>query len=140
DEESIFAAALECSDPQARADYVEGACANNPKLRERVAMLLSAFGEGEVLEAPPTSVLATAAFGEVTERPGSSIVPYKLLEQSGEGGMGLVFMAEQTQPIRRRVALNIIKTGLDAHAVVARFEAERQALALMDHPNIARVY
>jgi serine/threonine protein kinase len=105
-----------------------------------VAQLLSAFDAGDFLEANPAEVLDTAAFGEVTERAGSSIGPYKLLEQIGEGGMGLVFMAEQTQPIRRRVALKIIKPGLDTQSVVARFEAERQALALMDHPNIARVF
>ena len=75
----------------------------------------------------------------MTERPGTQIGPYKLLEQIGEGGMGVVFMAEQKQPIRRRVALKIIKPGMDTRQVIARFEAERQALAMMDHPNIARV-
>ena len=73
------------------------------------------------------------------EGPGTVIGPYKLLEQIGEGGMGVVYMAEQTQPVRRRVALKIIKPGMDTHQVIARFEAERQALALMDHPNIAKV-
>src|SRR5262249_7981389 len=75
----------------------------------------------------------------VREGPGTLIGPYKLLEQIGEGGMGLVFVAEQQQPVRRRVALKVIKPGMDSRQVVARFEAERQALALMDHPNIARV-
>ena len=74
-----------------------------------------------------------------TERPGTVIGPYKLLEQIGEGGMGVVFMAEQTEPVRRKVALKIIKPGMDSRQVIARFEAERQALALMDHPNIAKV-
>src|SRR6201999_4079465 len=75
----------------------------------------------------------------LAERPGSMIGRYKLLEQIGEGGFGVVFMAEQEQPVRRRVALKIIKLGMDTKQVVARFEAERQALAMMDHPNIARV-
>src|SRR5581483_10380460 len=73
------------------------------------------------------------------ERPGTVIGPYKLLEQIGEGGMGLVFMAEQLQPVRRKVALKVLKPGMDTRQVIARFEAERQALALMDHPNIAKV-
>ena len=75
----------------------------------------------------------------ITERPGTVIGPYKLLEQIGEGGMGVVFMAEQTEPVQRTVALKIIKPGMDTRQVIARFEAERQALALMDHPNIAKV-
>ena len=73
------------------------------------------------------------------EKPGTVIGPYKLLEQIGEGGFGLVFMAEQRQPVRRKVAVKILKPGMDSRQVIARFEAERQALALMDHPNIARV-
>src|SRR5262249_57232957 len=73
------------------------------------------------------------------EGPGTVIGPYKLLEAIGEGGMGTVFMAEQTLPVRRRVALKVIKPGMDTKQVIARFEAERQALALMDHPNIAKV-
>src|ERR1017187_5046022 len=75
----------------------------------------------------------------VSEKPGDRIGRYKLLEKIGEGGYGIVYMAEQTEPIRRRVALKIIKLGMDTRQVIARFEAERQALALMDHPNIARV-
>src|SRR5262249_26278308 len=75
----------------------------------------------------------------ITERPGTVIGPYKLLEQIGEGGFGVVFMAEQQEPIRRKVALKVIKPGMDTRQVIARFEAERQALALMDHPNIAKV-
>ena len=75
----------------------------------------------------------------ITERPGTVIGPYKLLQQIGEGGMGVVFMAEQTEPVQRTVALKIIKPGMDTRQVIARFEAERQALAMMDHPNIAKV-
>src|SRR5262249_25981798 len=74
------------------------------------------------------------------ERPGTVVGPYKLLEQIGEGGFGVVFLAEQTEPVRRRVALKVLKPGMDSRQVVARFEAERQALALMDHPHIARVF
>src|SRR5207247_8302740 len=81
----------------------------------------------------------TADYEPIAERPGSTIGPYKLLQQIGEGGMGVVYMAEQTEPVRRKVALKIIKPGMDSAQVIARFEAERQALALMDHQNIARV-
>jgi serine/threonine protein kinase/Tfp pilus assembly protein PilF len=88
------------------------------------------------LETPPE---VTRPFREITERPGTIIGPYKLMEQIGEGGFGLVFVAEQQQPIRRKVALKVVKPGMDTYEVIARFEAERQALALMDHPNIARV-
>src|SRR6476660_899832 len=76
----------------------------------------------------------------ISERPGAMIGPYKLMEQIGEGGFGLVFVAEQQEPVRRKVALKIIKPGMDSQQVITRFEAERQALALMDHPNIARVF
>src|SRR5437016_9703597 len=82
---------------------------------------------------PPTSV-------PITEKPGDKIGHYKLLQQIGEGGCGIVYMAEQSEPVRRRVALKVIKLGMDTKQVVARFEAERQALALMDHPNIAKVF
>src|SRR5262249_31084452 len=91
---------------------------------------------------PPADAVATkdiATARRITEGPGTRIGLYKLLQPIGEGGMGIVYMAEQEQPIRRRVALKVIKAGMDTDQVVARFEAERQALALMDHPNIARV-
>ena len=83
---------------------------------------------------------ATLDVPAVSERPGTVIGPYKLLQQIGEGGMGTVFMAEQTHPVQRKVALKLIKSGMDSRLVIARFEAERQALALMDHVNIARVF
>src|SRR6185503_18172397 len=89
---------------------------------------------GEFLTDAPAN-----AVDPLTEGPGTVIGPYKLMEQIGEGGMGLVFVAEQSQPIRRRLALKVIKPGMDSRQVIARFEAERQALALMDHPNIAKV-
>jgi serine/threonine protein kinase/WD40 repeat protein len=139
-EESIFYAALQLSDADARSDYISRACGSDGKLRQRVEGLVAAYGEGEFLESPIADVDATELFPPIGEKPGETIGSYKLLEQIGEGGMGLVFMAEQSQPLRRRVALKIIKPGLDTRAVIARFEAERQALALMDHANIARVY
>src|SRR5262249_30272432 len=83
---------------------------------------------------------ATTLHEPITEQPGTVIGPYKLLEQIGEGGFGVVFLAEQTEPIRRKVALKVLKPGMDTRQVVARFEAERQALAIMDHPNIAKVH
>jgi serine/threonine protein kinase len=138
-EESLFYAAIQLDDA-ARDAYLAGACGADGPLRGRIDALLSAYGEGEFLESPATDLAATALLPQIGERPGDSIGRYKLLEQIGEGGMGTVFMAEQTQPLRRRVALKVIKPGLDTRAVIARFEAERQALALMDHPNIARVY
>ena len=91
-------------------------------------------------ESPHTGAAATIDFPPIAERPGTQIGPYKLLEQIGEGGMGVVYMAVQKEPVRRKVALKIIKPGMDTREVIARFEAERQALALMDHPNIAKVF
>src|SRR5260221_12768720 len=93
---------------------------------------------GEPAEAG-TPNAATEVIHPVTERPGDCIGRYKLLQKIGEGGMGVVYMADQEEPVRRRVALKIIKLGMDTKSVIARFEAERQALALMDHPNIAKV-
>ena len=139
-EESVFYAALQLADSDARADYLLGACGGDARLRQRVERLIAAHGAGEFLERPGGGLVATELLSTVSEQPGATIGPYKLLEQIGEGGMGLVFMAEQTRPLRRRVALKIIKPGLDTQAVIARFEAERQALALMEHANIARVF
>ncbi|MFO0913443.1 MAG: protein kinase [Pirellulales bacterium] len=141
DEESIFTAAMQFRDAEvARSAYLASVCGDNIRLRQRVERLLSAYAAAEYLEDPVADVVTTSLFSVIGEKPGDMIGPYKLLEQIGEGGMGLVFMAEQTQPLRRRVALKIIKPGLDTRAVMARFEVERQALALMDHQNIARVY
>ena len=105
----------------------------------RLGELLRVYEEEKsFLEASPVADAATIDT-PIAESPGTFIGPYKLLEQIGEGGFGLVFMAEQQQPVRRKVALKILKPGMDTRQVIARFEAERQALALMDHPNIARV-
>jgi serine/threonine protein kinase/Flp pilus assembly protein TadD len=137
-EESLFAQALEIETPAERAAFLDRACANNPALRAEVEALLRAHERsGDLLDLAdkpqPTTDLPAR------EHPGTVIGPYKLLEQIGEGGMGTVWMAEQTEPIRRRVAVKVVKEGMDTRQVLARFEAERQALALMDHPNIARV-
>jgi serine/threonine-protein kinase len=131
-EESIFDAARQLADPADRTAYLNRACQNDGQLRARIELLLSAHGDGAFLESPAGDFARTAESPKILEQPGTTIGPYKLLEQIGEGGMGLVFMAEQSQPIRRRVALKIIKPGLDTRSVIARFEAERQALALMD--------
>jgi serine/threonine protein kinase len=139
-EASVFAAALEKTSSQERAAYVAEACAGDEKLRRRVENLLRAHAEPDDLLDPPAHQLGTASFVPLVEGPGTVIGPYKLLQQIGEGGFGVVYMAEQTQPVRRIVALKIIKPGMDTAQVIARFESERQALALMDHPNIARVF
>ena len=114
-------------------------------MRQRIeALLLAAEQAGNFLEEPPTGLTkgagSTLAITEPSERTGDRIGRYKLLQQIGEGGCGVVYMAEQEEPVRRRVALKVIKLGMDTKSVIARFEAERQALALMDHPNIAKVF
>src|SRR3989440_8716293 len=139
EEQSIFIEALEKEDPAERAAFLDRTCAADLALRQRVERLLQRHEQpGSFLESPAPNLVATV--GEpVRERPGTVIGPYKLLQVIGEGGMGTVFMAEQQQPVRRKVALKVIKPGMDTRQVIARFEAERQALAMMDHLNIARV-
>jgi serine/threonine protein kinase/WD40 repeat protein/tetratricopeptide (TPR) repeat protein len=138
--EAVFLAALDKTSPQERAAYVEGACAGKPELLGRVRELLASHeGSRGPLDGPPPGLEGTVDQPRVAGRPGTAIGPYKLLQPIGEGGMGTVFMAEQQQPVWRKVALKLIKAGMDSKQVIARFEAERQALALMDHPNIARV-
>src|SRR5262245_12725887 len=140
-ERSIFIAALEKDDPAERAAYLDQACADNAPLRQRIERLLKAHEPVDsFLEHRPPGLGVTADEPPITEGPGTVIGPYKLKEQIGEGGMGLVFVAEQQEPVRRKVALKIIKPGMDSKQVIARFEAERQALAMMDHQNIAKVF
>src|SRR5262249_15398823 len=123
-----------------RAAYLDQACAGNPALRGRVEELLRAHDQaGNFLEENPLWSRAVIANPPITEGPGTRIGRYKLLQLIGEGGMGAVYMAEQEQSVRRKVALKIIRPGMDSAQVIARFEAERQALAMMDHLNIARV-
>jgi serine/threonine protein kinase len=138
-ERSIFLAALEIDNPAERTVYLERACAGDPALRAQVEQLLKAHDQpGPFMERPAAAELATVE-GPARERPGTVIGPYKLLEQIGEGGMGAVWLAQQHEPVKRLVALKVIKPGMDSRQVLARFQAERQALALMDHPNIAKV-
>jgi eukaryotic-like serine/threonine-protein kinase len=138
DVDAVFAAAIELSSPDERAEYVQRVCGENVELRQRVDELLMAhFEAGDFLQRPHATVLYRD--DDIQEGPSTVIGPYKLLQQIGEGGMGVVFMAEQTEPIQRTVAVKIIKPGMDTRQVIARFEAERQALAMMDHPNIAKV-
>jgi serine/threonine protein kinase/tetratricopeptide (TPR) repeat protein len=138
--EEIFGEAVTKADAAARNAYLEAACGGDAELRARVEALLAAHeaaGDFLKLRGADPAADATVSFGE---RPGSHIGHYKLLAQIGEGGFAVVFMAEQEQPVRRRVALKIIKLGMDTRQIVARFEAERQALAMMDHPSIAKVF
>ncbi len=138
----IFLAALERPEGFEREAYQARACGQDAELRERVVELLRLQAQaGDFLEAPITgaSELLPTTPAALTEKPGDRIGPYKLLQKIGEGGCGVVYMAEQEEPIHRRVALKVIKLGMDTKQVVARFEAERQALALMDHPNIAKI-
>src|SRR5262245_26000017 len=136
----IFLAAVEKQNPAERDAHVRAACGEDEDLRRQVDALLGKHGQaGAFLESAASSPVDTVE-ELVGERPGTMIGAYKLLEQIGEGGFGVVFMAEQTQPIRRKVALKILKPGMDTRQVVARFEAERQTLALMDHPHIAHVF
>ncbi|HAB19167.1 MAG TPA: serine/threonine-protein kinase, partial [Verrucomicrobiota bacterium] len=146
-EETIFAAALLYETPPARSAYLDQACAGRPELRRAVEELLRANQDGEsFLEHPPlapnvpgnTAPVIPASFAG--EGPGTRIGRYELLEKIGEGGFGEVYVAEQREPVKRKVALKIIKLGMDSRQVIARFEAERQALAMMDHPNIAKVF
>jgi serine/threonine protein kinase len=140
DAKGIFLAALDVADAADRAAFVERSCGDDPALRQRVEDLLRAYGQsGGPLDKLAAAMAPTKLAEPIQEQVGATIGPYKLMEQIGEGGFGLVFVAEQQQPIRRKVALKIIKPGMDTRDVIARFEAERQALALMDHPNIARV-
>jgi serine/threonine protein kinase len=137
-EESIFMEALRMDTPRERIAFLERACAGDVELRRGVDRLLWAHEQaGPFLQG--VAGLDQTPELPVREGPGTLIGAYKLLQQIGEGGMGVVFMAEQSQPMRRKVALKVLKPGMDTRQVIARFEAERQALAIMDHPNIARV-
>jgi tetratricopeptide (TPR) repeat protein len=138
-EESIFAQALDIPSAE-RAAFLDRACAGNPGLRAEVEALLRAHERSGDLLDVPEGAAPTTTDRPAGERPGSVLGRYKLLQEIGEGGMGTVWMAEQSDPIQRRVAVKVVKEGMDTKQVLARFEAERQALALMDHPNIAKVF
>src|SRR5579859_7577353 len=146
-EETIFNAAVQLRDADKRAIYLGLACEGDAALRARLEKLLAADLEDSLGRRPLTRPIradqtGTSPGGALVAQPeilGTHIGRYKLLQKIGEGGCGVVYMAEQEEPVRRRVALKIIKLGMDTRSVVARFEAERQALALMDHANIAKV-
>ena len=140
----LFDRAMELP-PAARTAFLDSKCSHDAELKQRLAAMLAAAGDERFLSSPtgqiptPSPDDDTLATAPLREGPGTRIGPYKLLQLIGEGGFGAVFMAEQTEPVARKVALKILKLGMDTRQVVARFEQERQALALMDHPNIARV-
>jgi serine/threonine protein kinase/Tfp pilus assembly protein PilF len=140
---TIFSAALDRESEGERAAYLDEACKDNPGLRERVEALFRAHEQvGGFLERRGTVAFHSTSAAAEPANPlaGSTIAGrYKLIEEIGEGGMGTVWMAQQTEPVKRAVAVKLIKPGMDSKQVLARFEAERQALALMDHPNIAKV-
>jgi serine/threonine protein kinase/Tol biopolymer transport system component len=147
-EKEIFQTAMQLDTPSQRAAYLDSVCGDDPAHKARILALLQAHETGDHLLDPLLADADILMDGILEERPGTVIGPaaplrvggrYKLLEKIGEGGMAVVYMAEQTDPIRRKVALKIIKLGMDTRQVIARFEAERQALALMDHPSIAKV-
>jgi serine/threonine protein kinase/tetratricopeptide (TPR) repeat protein len=141
-ERSIFMEALDFDEPRERWAYILRACGGDERLRALVEALLRRHQADDKLaldRMPAVDPSVTEDLTQPVEKPGTSIGVYKLREQIGEGGMGVVYVAEQTRPVRRKVALKIIKPGMDTKQVIARFEAERQALAMMDHPNIAKV-
>lgn len=144
-EQDIFADAMD-RPPAERKAFIENACAGDQDLRDRVQSLLDAvgqLGDAGFLD-KPTGGTGSESHSDTaphqSEQPGAQIGPYQLIKTIGEGGFGTVYLAQQSQPIARQVALKVIKPGMDTRQVIARFEAERQALALMDHPGIARVY
>jgi eukaryotic-like serine/threonine-protein kinase len=137
-EREIFFEVLDRARPEDRAAYLDSVCGDDPSLRVRVEELLARhFEKDSFMQDPAAGEVSTVASS--SEEAGTVIGRYKLLEKLGEGGFGTVWAAEQRQPVKRRVALKVIKLGMDTKQVVARFDAERQALALMDHPNIAKV-
>jgi serine/threonine protein kinase/predicted Zn-dependent protease len=137
---SVFLNAVEIASLEEREAFIRANCGDDEALQREVYELLRHEQSlGSFLDSPAVDIAATTDQRPISERPGMVIGQYKLLQQIGEGGMGVVFMAEQSEPIQRTVALKIIKPGMDTRQVIARFEAERQALAMMDHPNIAKV-
>ena len=139
DERSIFLRAIEIASAEGRSSFLDAACGDNRRLREEIEALLGAHARPLGLLDVPDIGRPTVDMPAAYEGPGTVVGPYKILQAIGEGGMGTVYMAEQTRPVQRKVALKVIKQGMDTRQVIARFDAERQALALMDHPNIARV-
>jgi eukaryotic-like serine/threonine-protein kinase len=141
-EEALFALAL-TKPTEKRAAFLDAICEGDAALRARLDALLAAHDQPDNLVSAPAGAVRPTIKLDLADAPdeavGQTLGRYKLLERVGEGGCGVVYVAEQTEPVRRRVALKVIKLGMDTKQVVARFEAERQALAMMDHPNIAKV-
>ena len=141
-DETLFSEALAIPDFSARAAYIDRI--GDAEQRRRIERLLGAIAQSNPLDRPPADLARTGAYlpgtvtGDASAGIGDRVGPYKLLEKIGEGGMGEVWVADQLEPIKRRVALKLIKPGMDSRSVLGRFEAERQALAVMDHPNIAK--
>src|SRR3990167_1652113 len=139
--DTILGEAVEIESAAEREAFLAEACGKDAELRYRLDKLIANhFGAGDFLEDPLVACAATIDLPPIAERPGTQIGPYTLLQEIGEGGMGIVYMALQKEPVRRKVALKIIKPGMDTREVIARFAAEQQALAVMDHPNIAKVF
>ena len=139
--QAAFLVAIEVAEPAQQAAVLDRLCDGDAELRRRVEALLAAHDQSKSLPHAPIESISATTNQPALHRPGAVVAGrYKLLEQIGEGGMGAVWVAEQTEPVRRRVALKLIKPGMDTKQVLSRFAAERQALALMDHPNIAKVY
>src|SRR5262245_12244551 len=136
--QELFLTAVERHSPQDWGAYLDRACADD-ELRRQVNLLLQAHRDAGSVPGAAAHERDQTGDYQTAEAPGTMVGPYKFIEPIGEGGMGSVWMAQQTEPVRRLVAVKLIKAGMDSRQVVARFEAERQALALMDHPNIAKV-
>src|SRR5262249_19946007 len=151
---SVFLKAVEAASDEDRRAFLDAACRDDEALRREVHDLLAHHGRlGAFLESPPADLAGTGGFtpdgrppgphdryAGTAETVGAVVGPYTLVQEIGEGGMGTVFLARQTEPVKRLVAVKVVKPGLDSRQVLARFETERQALALMDHPNIAKVF
>ena len=136
---SIFGKAIELGSTKQRAAYLDEVCGTDEALRAEVESLLAAHEKAVEFLVQPVGALTTDDYLQSSEILGKLIGHYKLREKLGEGGMGTVYVADQTEPVQRRVAIKLIKSGSDSKSLLARFEQERQALALMDHPNIAKV-
>ena len=139
DEKSIFNIARRIDGRDARSEYLDQVCGTDPEVHSRVVALLEIYESEQTFLESPLNVISVALDLPTPDLIGTHIGSYKLLEQIGDGGMGVVYMAEQKKPVRRLVALKIVKPGMDSRQVIARFDAERQALAMMEHPNIARI-
>ena len=136
----IFGEAVEIEDAAARENFVAGACNGDEQLRRKVDSIIADSQRADGFLDEPATDLISRTMKQLTIADGTQIGQYRILQEIGEGGFGVVYMAQQNRPVKRRVALKIVKPGMDSRAVIARFEAERQAVAIMDHPNIAKIF